>query len=160
VQGYNAQLAVADDHLVLACEVTDEATDHRQLAPMIEAVRAHIGVHEPSVFLADAGYWMSEVVGWLQAEGEQLLVPPNGRRPLPSGGRGARPVAAAMRDKLAEPAAAVRYRRRQAVVEPVIAHIKHHRRLDRFLLRGISGARLEWALGCTAHNLTRLARAG
>jgi hypothetical protein len=40
----------------------------------------------------------------------------------------------------------------------VIAHLKHLRRLDRLLLRGIAGAELEWTLACTAHNLTRLAR--
>jgi len=38
--------------------------------------------------------------------------------------------------------------------------VKCNRRLDRFLLRGQAGVRLEWALGCTAHNLHRLARAG
>ena len=52
-----------------------------------------------------------------------------------------------------------RYRRRQALVEPVIAQLKHLRRLDRLLLRGLRGADLEWTLACTAHNLTRLARA-
>jgi len=61
-------------------------------------------------------------------------------------------------EQLAEPETAKRYRRRQALVEPVIAHIKCNRRLDRFLPRGTAGARLEPTLGCTAHNLTRLAR--
>jgi len=41
-----------------------------------------------------------------------------------------------MTDRLAEPENQARYRRRQALVEPVIAHIKCNRRLDRFLLRG------------------------
>jgi hypothetical protein len=64
-----------------------------------------------------------------------------------------------MIERLAEPETAKRYRRRQALVEPVIAHIECNRRLERFLLRGRAGARLEWTLGCTAHNLTRLAKA-
>jgi transposase len=158
VQGYNAQLAVSDDHLVVACELTNEATDHRQLTAMVEAVRAQIGDAEPCEFLADAGYWLGEAIESLHANGERVLVPPNGRPPQRPGPT-RRPAATAMRATLADPAVARRYRRRQAVVEPVIAHIKHHRRLDRFLLRGLGGARLEWALGCTAHNLTRLARA-
>ena len=50
-----------------------------------------------------------------------------------------------------------RYRRRQALVEPVIAHAKVGRGFARFQLRGLAGAQLEWSLACTAHNLARLA---
>jgi hypothetical protein len=85
-----------------------------------------------------------------------VLVPPNGTPPRKPGGTS---PAAQMRTRLAKPVTARRYQRRQALVEPVIAQIKVNRRLDRFLLRGTAGARLEWTLGCTAHNLTRPARA-
>ena len=40
----------------------------------------------------------------------------------------------------------------------MIAQIKVGKRLDRFRLRGLAGARLEWTLACTAHNLRRLHR--
>jgi hypothetical protein len=52
----------------------------------------------------------------------------------------------------------IRFYAPHTLVEPVIAHVKHLRRLDRLLLRGISGAEIEWTLACTAHNLTLLAR--
>lgn len=162
VQGYNAQLAVSDDHLVVACNVTNAAVDHAQLEPMIDAVRDQIGVAGAAAateFLADAGYWKGEAVERLQARGEHLLVPPNGRPRTSTRNRRGSSSVTAMRERLSDADTATRYRRRQALVEPVIAHIKSHRRLDRFLLRGSSGARLEWTLGCTAHNLKRLAQA-
>ena len=160
LQGYNAQIAVSDDHLVVACDVSSDNQDHALLEPMIDAVRQQLGPNEDAQateFLADAGYWKGEAVERLHDRGEKVLVPPNGRpRTRNLGGSG---VVTRMTAQLAEPDTAKRYRRRQALVEPVIAHIKCNRRLDRFLLRGSSGARLEWTLGCTAHNLKRLAQA-
>ena len=160
VQGYNAQIAVSDDHLVVACDISSDNVDHALLEPMIDAVRQQLGPDddaEVTEFLADAGCWKGEAVERLHDRGEKVLVPPNGRpRTRNLGGSG---VVTRMTERLAEPDTAKRYRRRQALVEPVIAHIKCNRRLDRFLLRGTHGARLEWTLGCIAHNLTRLARA-
>jgi len=45
------------------------------------------------------------------------------------------------------------------VVEPVFGQIKGARGFWQFLLRGLEKAKHEWALICTAHNLTKLARA-
>jgi transposase len=160
VQGYNAQVAVSDDHLVMACAISTDNVDHALLEPMIDAVRRQLGRDEnatPIEFLADAGYWKGKAVERLHACGEKVLVPPNGRPR--TRGLGGCSIVTTMTEQLAEPETAKRYQRRQALVEPVIAHIKCNRRLDRFLLRGTAGARLEWTLGCTAHNLTRLAQA-
>jgi transposase len=161
VQGYNAQVAVDESHLVVACAVVSENGDYRQLTPMIERIEQRLKkakvTNKPRVYLADGGYWSGAAVDELQAKGRRLLLPPTGRRPIH--GRRASPTAAKMRRRLAHPANQRRYKRRQALVEPVIAHIKHLRRLDRLLLRGLAGAELEWTLACTAHNLTRLARA-
>jgi Transposase DDE domain len=160
VQGYNPQIAVSDDHLVVACDISTDNVDHALLEPMIDAVYRELGPDEneiPMEFLADAGYWKGEAVERLRECGKKVLVPPNGRpRTRNLGGSS---IVTTMTEQLADPDTAKRYRRRQALVEPVIAHIKHNRRLDRFLLRGITGARLEWTLGCTAHNLKRLAQA-
>lgn len=160
VQGYNAQIAVSDDHLVVACDISTDAVDHALLEPMIDAVHRQLGSDESASspeFLADAGYWKGEAIERLRERGERLLVPPNGRPRTRS--LGGSTTVTTMTEQLAEPDTARRYRRRQALVEPVIAHIKYNRRLDRFLLRGTTGARLEWTLGCTAHNLKRLAQA-
>ena len=161
LQGYNAQVAVDESHLVVACTVVSENGDYRQLAPMVERTEQTVQTAKiedcPGVYLADGGYWSGSVVEELQAARRWLLLPPTGRRPVH--GRRASPTAAAMRRRLAHPSNRSRYRRRQALVEPVIAHLKHIRRLDRLLLRGLDGAQLEWTLACTAHNLTRLGRA-
>jgi len=160
VQGYNAQVAVDENHVIVACDVSSAVNDHRLLEPLVAAARRETSAasDRPPEFIADSGYWNGEAVERLHAAGERLLVPPNGR-PRTRGVGGSSTVTK-MTEILAEPDTARRYRRRQALVEPVIAHVKCNRRLDRFLLRGQAGVRLEWALGCTAHNLHRLARAG
>src|SRR5438445_10810084 len=53
---YNVQTAVdADSRLIIHHEVTDEATDKRQLHPMARATRDVLGRAELTV-VADAGY--------------------------------------------------------------------------------------------------------
>jgi transposase len=160
IQGYNAQVAVGESHVVLACAVSQDNGDNRLLQPMVARTEQQLhaaGTKEaPHVYLADGGYWSGAAVEELEVEGRRLLVKPNGRprtRGLPASG----PVAK-MERRLARAPNKRRYRRRQALVEPVIAQLKHLRRLDRLLLRGLGGAELEWTLACTAHNLTRLAR--
>jgi transposase len=51
------------------------------------------------------------------------------------------------------------YARRKAIVEPVFGGFKHNRGFRRLLLRGRSGARIEWTLVCLAHNLRKWAQA-
>ena len=51
-----------------------------------------------------------------------------------------------------------RYRLRKQIVEPVFGHIKQARRFRQFLLRGLEAVQAEWALICTAHNITKLAK--
>ena len=157
VQGYNAQVAVADDHLIIAREVTSKVNDHALLEPMIEASRDALDAElAETEFLADAGYWSGAAVERLAARRARFLVPPNGRPR--TRGIGGSPTVTAMRRRLERPEVRERLRRRQAVVEPTIAHVKCNGRLEHFHLRGIGGARLEWALGCTAQNLKKLAR--
>jgi hypothetical protein len=47
---------------------------------------------------------------------------------------------------------------RKQIVEPVFGQIKQGRGFRQFLLRGLEKVKAEWALICTAHNLTKLAR--
>ena len=64
-----------------------------------------------------------------------------------------------MRTKLRRAGRRSRYRLRKYVVEPVFGQIKQARGFRQFLLRGVENVQAEWALICTAHNLTKLARA-
>lgn len=160
VQGYNAQLSVCESHVIVACAVSQDNGDNRLLGPMVtrteETLAAAGATETPSIYLADGGYWSGSAVEELEAQGRRLLVKPNGR---PRTRRvSTRPPVARMERRLARPPNKRRYRRRQALVEPVIAQLKQLRRLDRLLLRGLAGAELEWTLACTAHNLSRLGR--
>ena len=69
------------------------------------------------------------------------------------------PLTQAMREKLKRAGWRSRYRLRKQIVEPVFGQIKQARGFRQFLPRGIEKAKAEWAMICTAHNLTKLARA-
>jgi transposase len=52
------------------------------------------------------------------------------------------------------------YGRRIATVEPVFANLRHHKRLDRFTLRGQAKVDTQWKLYCLMHNIEKLAHHG
>jgi hypothetical protein len=84
------------------------------------------------------------------------LVPPDagkrkGARPGWDGGR-----YAFMRNLLSTDRGKQPYAKRQATIEPVFAHTKFNRRLDRFLRRGIAACRSEWRLIPATHNPLKL----
>lgn len=52
------------------------------------------------------------------------------------------------------------YGRRIATVEPVFANLRHHKKLDRFTLRGQAKVDTQWKLYCLVHNIEKLAHHG
>lgn len=77
LQGYNAQAAVSEDHIVVAAEMTNAANDSTQLVPMVDAVRENLTeVNGPDVetYVADAGYWSAENLSQL-ADVDLLVAP-------------------------------------------------------------------------------------
>lgn len=64
-----------------------------------------------------------------------------------------------MRGKVATAEGRAIYNRRQVIVEPVFGHIKGSYGVKKLLLRGLSGARIEYLLACITHNLSKIARA-
>ena len=64
-----------------------------------------------------------------------------------------------MRQKLKRAGYRSRYRLRKQIVEPVFGQIKQARGFRQFLLRGLESVQAEWALICTTHNITKLAKA-
>ena len=64
-----------------------------------------------------------------------------------------------MRAKLKRPDGYEIYKRRNIIVEPVFAEIKHVRQFRQFLLRGLAQVEAEWSLICLTHNLLKLFRA-
>ena len=52
------------------------------------------------------------------------------------------------------------YPQRMAIVEPVFANIRTHKRLDRFTLRGKIKVNIQWMLFCMVHNIGKIANYG
>ncbi|MCG6537214.1 MAG: transposase, partial [Syntrophales bacterium LBB04] len=52
------------------------------------------------------------------------------------------------------------YQRRMAIVEPVFANLRIHKRLDRFTLRGKIKVNIQWKLYCMVHNIEKIANYG
>jgi hypothetical protein len=160
VQGYNAQAVCTEQQIVIAAEVTVDSPDFGHLEPMLNATHAELataGIADaPEVVLADAGYWHQAQMERLTGGGTVVLIPPDaGRR------KGARPgwdggLYAFMRRVLASDRGGELYAKRQGMIEPVFAHTKFNRRMDRFQRRGRSAARSEWRLMTATHNLLKL----
>ena len=160
VQGYNAQVAVNEQHVVIAAEICVVNPDFGNLEPVLLAAETELvtaGVTDtPEVVLADAGYWHTEQMQRLAARGIPVLIPPdahkrNGVRPGWTGG-----MYEFMRGVLTSERGKDLYRRRQGMVEPVFANTKFNRQIYRFHRRGRSAVRSEWRLITATHNLLRL----
>ena len=162
VQGYNAQLAVTDDHLILGVHLSQHANDTHCYTPTLAAAATQAVAlgKDLELVLADAGYFTADN---LTAPGPDRLIAPGKNRdiftstdpdaPAPPGD--ADPLAA-MRHRLKDPANAAAYKRRSATVEPVIAHLKDRVGLRRFARRGLQAATAELHLAAAALNLNRL----
>jgi len=75
---YNVQTAVDSEHaLIVAQQVTEEATDNRSLLPMAEAAKAAVGNPSTLNVVADAGYSNGEQVEACEAQGIVPHVPAN-----------------------------------------------------------------------------------
>jgi len=73
--GYNVQVAVETGrHLIVAHEVTNVGNDRAQLAPMVEAATAALGVERLDV-IADRGYFNSEQIKRCADAGVTVTLP-------------------------------------------------------------------------------------
>lgn len=159
MQGYNVQTAVGDGQVILAARPVGLSPDQQQLAPTLAHAEQNLKqiAHPEAIgeVLADGGYWNIRQVRQLQDAGQRLLVPP---LKLPAGSRSNQPEAIRMREELDSPEGAARYRRRQQIVEPVFAQIKHARGIRGLLRRGQHAVQAEIDLIATTHNLLKLYR--
>jgi transposase/IS5 family transposase len=162
--GYTAEIAVSDDHLIVAQRVTQNATDNQSLLPMVDAVERQCGTR-PGQVLADSGFFAVANIEELARRGIDGYVPDsNLARELNTGQRAAgigrnrirSPQLHRMRQKLRSPAGRAVYRRRKAVVEPVLGVLKQQRGMRQFRTRGLMKVGVELTLAALAYNLTRL----
>ena len=112
----------------------------------------------PPEVLADAGYRGEATFQSLEARGITAYIS-LGHEVRPAKPPNPAHVAShRMADRLKSVVGRARYRRRKAIVEPVIGWIKEVLGFRRFSLRGVAKARGEWNVVCLAVNLKRLHR--
>ena len=160
IQGYNAQAAVdGTAQIIVAHGLTHSMSDHDQLVPLMDGVEQNLG-RKPKEVSADTGY-LSEANLAALADRKIGAYIATGRAKHPDKAKRATTGlrSKAMRDKLRRAGWRSRYRLRKQIVEPVFGQIKQARGFTQFLLRGVEKVKAEWALICTGHNLTKLAKA-
>jgi hypothetical protein len=87
--GYTAEIAVSEDHLIVAQRVTLNPCDAPPLVPLVKEVEERTGA-SPEKALADAGFYSNQNVRELEARGIDVYVPdPNLARELNTGKRAA-----------------------------------------------------------------------
>jgi len=163
IQAYNAQAAVDSAHqVIVAAEVTNKPADRGQAEPMMDMVKTNTG-RLPRQMSTDAGYFSSNSVKNLTAQGIDVYMPPDKmghRLTLPPAPRGPIPkglsIVDRMRRKLRTKKGKERYGLRKELPEPVFGQIKQARGFRQFLLRGNDKVSSEWNLICTGHNLFKL----
>ena len=155
LQGYNSQLAVSDDHLIIGYDVTAYTTDQASYQPMVDHTTHNINTRLPGrllgTMLFDAGYCSHAN---LTAPGPDRLIA-TGRDPAkPSHNTAIQQMAYRLEDGTLE---RLLYQRRQATVEPVNSHLKDRIGLRQYARRGLQAVRAELGLAAIAHNIRRLA---
>ena len=173
VQGYNAQLVVTDDQIILAAALTQAPGDVESYQPMVRAAQAAATTMAApgatpapiGIVLADAGHLSHPN---LTAPGPDRLIALGKRRQLEHDAR-KRPAQGpppadtaplqAMRHRLRTDQGIATYRRRGATVEPVNGHLKDRIGLRRFARRGLAAASSELTLAACVANLLKIYRA-
>jgi transposase len=172
-QCYSGQAIVdSSAQVIVACELSDEAPDARQLEPALEQLAgnlAAIGVELPAdaTLAADAGYFSADNVRITAEHGLDPHIatgrfkhsepqPPAPRGPLPANATAKQRMARKLRTKKGRAV----YARRKAIVEPVFGQIDTVQNGRKLLLRGKRQARAQWRFHCAVHNLLKLHRAG
>jgi transposase len=173
MQGFNAQLAVTDDQIIMVARLVQQPGDVAQFVPTVlaaqtaaEMMSAEQGDPDGRIgtVVADAGY-LSRAN--LTADGPDRLIALGKRRDQerqardqPASGPPPEPsdLREAMAHRLRTEAGTRTYRRRGVTVEPVNAHLKDRIGLRRFSRRGLAAAASELQLAAAVANLLKLYR--
>lgn len=162
--GYSGEIAVSEDHFIVAVRVTQNATDNASLLPMVAEVERQCRAR-PQKVLADSGFYSGDNLDALEAQGIDGYVPDsNLARELNLGKRGKenRPprhrATRKMRRKLRSREGRRTYLHRKSLVEPVIGALKEQRGMRQFLRVGLAAVSTELLLAAISYNLTRYHR--
>ena len=164
VLGYTGTVAVSEDHMVVAQQVSQASTDNELLVPLVEQVEQECG-ERPRQVSADSGFFTQENLRAMEERGIDAYVPDShlahelnrGRRPR---GHGAArdPAQQRMRRKLRSAAGRATYGKRKELVEPRLGTLKEQHGMRRFQMRGLAKVAVEFSLANTAMNLKRMWR--
>lgn len=162
--GYRATVAVSEDYLIVAQQVSQESADNELLMPMVERVKQECG-EPPRQVSADAGFFTQENLREMEEQEIDAYVPDShlahelnrGKR-VRGHGAARDPAQQRMRRKLRSSAGRATYGRRKQIVEPVCGTLKEQHGMRQFRMRGLAKVGVELALAATAMNLARLWR--
>jgi transposase len=163
VLGYTAEVAVSEDHFIVAQRVTQNKNDNHALVPMVDEVERQSG-ERPQRVLADCGFFSNQNLREMENRGIEAYVPdPNLARELNTGkiARGvgrmtvSDPHLLRSRKSLRTARGRAWYKKRKGMVEPVIGTLKEQRGMRQFQRRGQQATAVEWALAAIAYNLSR-----
>lgn len=161
--GYTGEVAVSEDHFIVAQRVTQNKVDNASLLPLVEEVERQCR-ERPRRVLADSGFYSNHNVEQLEQRGIDGYVPDSNLACELNGKRAAEsldpnPVVHAglhrMRQKLRTAAGRQQYQRRKQLVEPMIGSLKEHGGMREFQRRGLAKVAVEFALAAMALNLKR-----
>lgn len=165
ILGYTADVAVSDDHFIVATRITQHATDNDSLLPMVDEVEQQCKTR-PEKITADAGFFSGRALHGLRDRGIQAYIPDNNlTHELNTGQRAGGKIGRTtirdrehlrVRQRLRSKAGRKIYRRRQAVVEPVFGTLKEQRGIRRFRRRGLPAVTVEWLMTAIAYNIGRM----
>ena len=160
VLGYTAEIAVTDDHWIVAQRVTQNAADNNSLLPLVDQVQQRTRAR-PTQVLADSGFNSNTNLQQLEQQNIEGYVPDSNLAAELNLGRRCRqqmrdPAQRRMHARLRSPAGRATYARRKAIVEPVFGVLKQQRNLRQFRTRGLSNVANEFTLAVLAYNITRL----
>jgi transposase len=169
VAGYNGQLVVTADQVIVGAMLSWHPVDRTLLHPLPGTCRqqlAEAGIR-PNLHtvLADSGYVSEENFARADAGGLRLLAPlakDPGRRRQRTAQRarhpGRLPATARATRRLQHPGGRDDYKMRARTVEPVFGQLKACQKLTMMSRRGLTACGNEWLLAGTAHNLRKLHR--
>jgi len=169
VAGYNGQLVVTADQVIVGAMLSQHPVDRTLLHPLLDTCRQQLtqaGIRpDLHTVLADSGYVSEENFARADRGKLRLLVPlakdPDRRRSRPP--KRARhldqyPATARAIRRLQHPRGREDYKMRARTVEPVFGQLKTCQKLNTMSRRGFTACENEWLLACAAHNLRKLHR--
>lgn len=174
---YNCQVAASPEQVIVAYDTVCDATDIKQLEPMVEKVEENTGERVEEL-KADCGY-ASEYNYVYAVENKKIdiYMPDKGfvkerKRCMKEGlsfpsekliheseSKDKKSIAAIIREKLSIPENYRKYKSRMYEIEPIFGHLKFNLGYRHFLLRSQKKVKGEFGLMCAAYNLMKIWKA-